>query len=400
MDGTTGRAGELRITSSGNASNLVFVTATDSSSNHHYRVERATSLVSAVWTPVATRGGVAADATVTNSVVTTNSATFYRVVATSNSAVFVDGAYMSIDLSGGTGATSYAVSYYASATAVPGGITNDAYKTTNLLMRLIQTGTFTMGSPSGELLRYDSENQHQVTLTKDFYIGVFEVTQQQWELVMGNRPSRFSNETHYQTRPVEQVSYYDIRENADSNTSISPNWPQSSAAGASSFVGKLRARTGLSTLDLPTESQWEYACRAGTGTALNSDKNLTSTGSCPNMSAVGRYYYNHPRGYSSDSSVSTDGGTAKVGSYLPNQWGLYDMHGNVYEWCLDWYGDYPGTVSDPKGPTSGQYGSYRVSRGGSWYDYAGYCRSAYRSYSTPSGRNDDSLGFRLSRTLP
>jgi formylglycine-generating enzyme required for sulfatase activity len=395
IGGTTGRAGELRITSSGNDSNLVFVTATDSSSNHHYRIERATSLVSSAWTPVATRGGVVGDTIVTNGVVTTNSATFYRVVATSNSTVFVDGAYMSIDISGGTGATSYAVSCYPSATAVPGGITNDAYKTTNLLMRLIPNGTFTMGSPSGELGRQSNETQRAVTLTKDFYMGVFEVTQRQWELVMGNKPSYFGNRTYYQTRPVEGVSYYDIRENPANIDDTAVNWPTNSAVNANSFMGKLRAKTGLSGFDLPTESQWEYACRAGTGTAFNSGKNITDTGSCPNMAEVGRYWFNGGSAYMPDGSTAV--GTAKVGSYLPNAWGLYDMHGNVWEWCLDWHTESPPGTTDPVGADTG---SLRVIRGGCWINRAWLCRSALRGPSSPSERNYTGLGFRLSRTLP
>jgi formylglycine-generating enzyme required for sulfatase activity len=295
---------------------------------------------------------------------------------------------MSIDVSGGTAATSYAVSYYASAAAVPGGVTNDAYKTTNILMRLIPKGTFTMGSPSGELGRNSDETQHQVTLTKDFYIGVFEVTQRQWELVMGNKPSYFTNATYYQTRPVEYVSYYDIRENPD-NSAITTNWPATNAVHAASFMGKLRAKTGLTGFDLPTESQWEYACRAGTATALNSGYNLTSTSNDPRMSEVGRYWYNGGSAYSQGCVPSA--GTALAGSYPPNAWGLYDMHGNVWEWCLDWYGTDPGTVTDPPGASSG---SDRVFRGGSWGDDAIYCRSAYRSSFFYPGIRVGNVGFR------
>jgi formylglycine-generating enzyme required for sulfatase activity len=297
---------------------------------------------------------------------------------------------MVIDLSGGPSASSYPVSYLS---AVPSGGWSDTYKTTKLVMRRIPKGSFTMGSPSGELGRYSDETQHPVTLTKDFYIGVFEVTQRQWELVMGNRPSYFNNATYYATRPVEQVSYYDIRENPD-NSEISPNWPQSSQVHASSFMGKLRAKTGLATFDLPTESQWEYACRAETGTALNSGYNLTSTGQDARMDAVGRYWYNGGSGYSQGCAPSA--GTALAGSYLPNAWGLYDMHGNVWEWCLDWYGTYPGSVQDPVGAASG---SSRVGRGGSWDGNAGGCRSAVRSGLWPSARISG-VGFRAARTLP
>jgi formylglycine-generating enzyme required for sulfatase activity len=301
------------------------------------------------------------------------------------------GNYLVIDLSGGPSASSYPVSYMS---APPSGGWTDEYKTTKLVMRRIPAGTFTMGSPADELGRYSDETQRQVTLTKDYYMGVFEVTQRQWELVMGNKPSYFNNSTYYASRPVERVSYHDIRENADSNSAISPNWPQSSAVGASSFVGKLRAKTGLASLDLPTEAQWERACRAGTGMALNSGKNLTNTGSCPNMSEVGRYWYNGGSGYSQGGDTSV--ATAKVGSYLPNAWGLYDMHGNAWEWCLDWYETYHAATTDPAGAASG---SIRVSRGGGWGYFAYGCRSAIRYGSRPSYRYF-SFGFRLSRTLP
>ena len=298
--------------------------------------------------------------------------------------------YLVVDLSGGTNASIYPVSYL---TTVPSGGWSDTYKTTKLVMRKIHKGTFTMGSPTGELGRDTYETQHTVTLTKDFYIGVFEVTQRQWELVMGNKPSYFSNSSYYATRPVERVSYYDIRENP-ANSAISPNWPVSSQTHANSFMGNLRAKTGLSTFDLPTESQWEYACRAGMTTALNTGHNLTSTLSDPYMDVAGRYYRNGGSGYTQNGDTSV--ATAKAGSHLPNDWGLYDMHGNVLEWCLDWYGTYPGTVNDPSGAASG---SDRVRRGGSWNYNAGYCRSANRFNANPDNRLN-SIGFRAARTLP
>ncbi len=303
--------------------------------------------------------------------------------------------YLVVDLSGGTNATSYPVTYLS--TVPPGGWT-DEHKTTKLVLRRIPATTpdFTMGGRSTDYPGASDAGLHQVTLTQDFYIGVFEVTQRQWELVMGNKPSYFNNPSYYQTRPVEQVSYFDIRENTN-NSAISPNWPATNAVHADSFMGKLRGKTGLTGFDLPTESQWEYACRAGTDTALNSGYNLTNPGdNDPQMNVVGRYYYNGPDTYGYDQGVETNGGTAAAGSYLANAWGLYDMHGNVWEWCLDWYGTYPGTVENPVGAASG---STRVIRGGSWYYFANGCSSAYRNGLWP-GYRYDRLGFRAALAPP
>jgi len=252
-----------------------------------------------------------------------------------------------------------------------------------MVFRRIPAGTFTMGSPTNELGRSSGETQHQVTLTQPFYMGVFEVTQKQWERVMGTWPSYFTNVSCRDSRPVEQVSYNMIR-----GSNAGAGWPSNSNVDTDSFMGRLRARTGKA-FDLPTESQWEYAGRAGTPTALNSGKNLTTTNSCPNISEVGRYYYNG--GSNSAQSVNTSGGTAKVGSYLPNVWGLYDIHGNVWEWCLDWDGTYPGTVSNPPGAPSG---SNRDRRGGGWgYDGAPDCRVGARSANIQTFSNYG-LGFR------
>ena len=295
--------------------------------------------------------------------------------------------YLVVDLSGGPDAANYPVRYSSTGP----NLSNDTCRTTELWLRRIPKGTFLMGSPAGGELGWEfSETQHQVTLTQDYYIGVFECTQRQYELVMGTKPSYFNNADCYATRPVEKVSYNDLR---GTSANAGAGWPASGhVVDASSFFGELQAKTGM-TFDLPTEVQWEYACRAGTTTALNSGKNLIATGECPNMAEVGRYGYNGGSGYSQ--SCTTANGTAKVGSYLPNAWGLYDMHGNVWEWCLDWYGDYPtAAVSDPVGPSSG---SYRVLRGGSWGDYgARFCRSANRiGCYGPSHRSYYS-GFRVS----
>jgi hypothetical protein len=227
-----------------------------------------------------------------------------------------------------------------------------------------------MGSPDSETGRYSDETQHQVTLTKDYYIGVFEVTQKQWELVMGNNPSQFVSDT----RPVERVSYYQVRENPNNTDDSTVNWPNNTNVNMNSFMGKMRSRTGFNTIDLPTEAQWEFACRATTTSAYAGNSILSDMG-----------WY----------SDNSDSQTHPVGGKQPNAWGLYDMHGNVYEWCLDWNATYPGgPVSDPVGG----YSSYRILRGGCWSDSYRFCRSAYRIGGNVSGTWDTGAGFRAAVT--
>jgi formylglycine-generating enzyme required for sulfatase activity len=302
----------------------------------------------------------------------------------------LEGTYMVIDLSSGSASTHYPVMYLSD---VPAGGWTDTYKTTKLVLRRVSEGEFDMGSPTAEQGRKSEERQWRVLLSRAFFIGVFEVTQRQWELVMGNRPSYYGNAAYYAARPVEQVSYYDIREQP-SNEAISPHWPVSGQVHASSFVGRLRARTGESAFDLPTEAQWEYACRAGMSTALNSGRNLTSTDSCTNMSVVGRYKYNGGSGSTQNGSTSV--ATAKAGSYQANAWGLYDMHGNVWELCLDGYGAYSASAVDPAGVAEW---TECAERGGCFANGAAGCRSAMRNHALPSDRKNG-VGFRISRTLP
>ena len=320
---------------------------------------------------------------------------WYRVVATATNPPVP--LYMVVDLASGPASASYPVTMLED---VPEGGWTDEYRTTKLVLRRAPAGTFTMGSPTNEV-GYPGIldlTQHEVTLTQDFYIGVFQVTQKQWERVTGGLPSYFNNTTYRDTRPVEGVSYYQIRENPN-NTAIAPTWPASSQVGPDSFMGRLRTRTGLA-FDLPTEAQWEYACRAGTTTALNSGYDLTNSDLDPRMNEVGRYYYNQTGGASPHRGSSTSAGTAKVGSYLVNSWGLYDMHGNVNEWCLDWYEIYPGTVTDPHGPASG---AVRIQRGGSWRNTSpAACRSAARHATYPHVTDSTFAlnGFRVALIAP
>lgn len=288
----------------------------------------------------------------------------------------VGGFYLVIDLSGGSDATFYPVTYIGDE---PLGGWTDEYKTTKLVLRRIPPGIFVMGSPPTETGRISDDSpcneiQHEVTISEPFFIGVFEITQKQYQLVTGSNPSCYKGDM----RPVENVSWNTIR-----GSSSAYNWPASSGVDPYTFMGKIRAKTGINTFDLPTQAKWEYACRAGTQTALNSGKDF----SAQNLEEIGRFDTNKSDGKGGYASAHTT-----VGSYKPNLWGLYDMSGNVFEWCLDWCAAYDSKPAiDPVGPLSG---TGRVRRGGSWYWGGGCGRSAYRWYSIPSG-SWDNYGFRL-----
>ena len=213
-------------------------------------------------------------------------------------------------------------------------------------LRLLPSGRFEMGEGS---------KTHQVTLTKPFYLSVREVTQSQYQQVMGANPSRFKGAQN----PVEQVSWEDAVEFCRKLSEL----PEEKAAGR--------------VYRLPTEAEWEYGCRAGC-------RKQFSFGD--SESKLGEYAW-----FKENSGVTTH----QVGCKLPNAWGLYDMHGNVSEWCSDWYGEDPaGAVTDPVGPAEGSEGSGRVLRGGSWSYAAAFCRSASRSAYDPTRRNTF-IGFRL-----
>ena len=209
--------------------------------------------------------------------------------------------------------------------------------------KVIPAGTFTMG---------EGHKAHEVRITRPFKMGVHEVTQAQYEQVMGNNPSNFYGSEN----PVEMIGWGDAVEFCRRLSEL----PSEKAAG--------------NVYRLPTEAEWEYACRAGTTTQFSFGDD---------DSDLGDYAW-----YAGNSAKKTH----PVGSKLPNDWGLYDMHGNVWEWCQDWDGDTPGgLLTDPTGPASG---SKRVIRGGGWFNYAQFCRSTLRYGYEPSSRFK-SRGFRV-----
>ena len=318
--------------------------------------------------------------------------------------------YMAVDVSATGGAGTQ--TYYPAADFVPGGVTNAEYKTSVLLMRKIMAKdvTWTMGSTTLETKRNATrETAHRVTLTNNYYIGVYQVTQAQWDLIQPSRlaPSYYNNAADRAMRPVEQVCYNEIRNAANSTTADTAyDWPAD--PNPNSFLGKLRTKSGLD-FDLPSEAQWEFAARAGNGdTKWGDGSGILNGDADANLNLLGRYERDGGKVLNGSSyanpaqSCGATNGTAIVGSYAPNAWGLYDMHGNVWEWCLDWYEDnisaHGGAVNiDPSAPAktlSGASGASRVIRGGSWINAAGNCRPACRSDGTPSNRHGYN-GFRV-----
>lgn len=228
---------------------------------------------------------------------------------------------------------------------------------------LIPAGTFLMGSPIDEPGRDNDESpRRRVTISRPFYMQTTEVTQGQWKRVIGNNPSYFMS--CGDDCPVEQVSWSDAQE----------------------FIRRINSMEGTDQYRLPTEAQWEYAARAGTMTPYN-------TGNCLSTDQA-NYDGNNPLSGCANGEYRRK--TVQVGSFAPNPWGLYDMHGNVWEWVHDRYGVYPsGSVTDPEGPKSGLY---HVARGGSWGYRARYCRSASRLSPFISYERFNRVGFRLIRT--
>lgn len=217
---------------------------------------------------------------------------------------------------------------------------------------LIQPGEFLMGSHEFENGATDEKPRHEVKITKPFYMGKYEVTQEQWLAVMGENSSHFQDPE----KPVENISWEDAQD----------------------FINKLNRKEGVNKYRLPTEAEWEYAARAGSETAYCFGEDQDGV-LLPQYAWYGE---------------NSNGETQSVGKLKPNAWGLYDMHGNVYEWCQDWYGkkqysDHSAT--DPSGPSSGDA---RVLRGGCWDCTAGLCRSAARNLNTPDYQYKN-RGFRL-----
>lgn len=220
---------------------------------------------------------------------------------------------------------------------------------------LIPSGEFDMGSPSNEVGRYDDEGPvHRVKIPKSFYMGKYEVTQKQWRDIMGNDPSRFKGDN----LPVEQVSWNDVQK----------------------FIKKLNKKENTKKYRLPSEAEWEYAARA---------ENSTRYFFGDDDSKLGEYAWYHG---------NSEGRTHPVGQKKPNSWGLYDIHGNVWEWVQDKYQSiYDGAPTDGSSWES-EIGMQRVLRGGAWSDYTRDCRLAYRGHDVP-GDCDSFLGFRLVRIL-
>lgn len=217
----------------------------------------------------------------------------------------------------------------------------------------IHPRTFKMGSNLDEPNSRDDEKQHQVTLTKGFLIQTTEVTQNHWKIVMGNNPSHF-NKCSGWACPVENISWDEVQE----------------------FIRKLNELEGSDKYRLPTEAEWEYVCRIGGTTRFTYGNDEKSFGGYA-------WYINN-----------SENTTHEVGSKIPNAWGLYDIHGNVSEWCSDMYGDYPSDpVRDPKGP---EYGTHRVIRGGSWSDQSKFNRCSNRD-AVAHGTRTSNIGFRLVR---
>jgi len=259
-------------------------------------------------------------------------------------------------------------------TAPPKTLTNAA----EMRFALISAGTFLMGSPPDEPQRSTDEAQHEVEITRPFYLGVHPVTQRQFREVTGHNPSHFSADGDGRDAVRELATTDDLPAECVS-------WDEAVA-----FCRRLSDLEPGRTYRLPTEAEWEYACRGGAAgyQVFHYGDTLSST----QANFDGEYPYLAEPG-------PCLGRTSAVGSYAPNAWGLYDLHGNVWEWCADWYGKgyyQVGPRRDPAGPATG---TSRVCRGGSWDCFGQRCRSAWRNGTEPASRHEW-LGFRVVLVSP
>jgi formylglycine-generating enzyme required for sulfatase activity len=243
---------------------------------------------------------------------------------------------------------------------------------------LIKGGTFVMGSPGTEISRQKEESQHRVTVN-DFYMGKYEVTQQEYREIMNAEPGDFRGDA----LPVENVTWFEAIRYCNERSKKEGLMPAYVMTGSGDAL-TVRWDKSANGYRLPTEAEWEYAGRAGTTTPFNTGNNITP--------GQANYYGTYP--YNNAPSGEYRQRTMPVGSFAPNAWGLHDIHGNVWEWCWDGYGEYPAGEQD--NPTGPEKGSFRVNRGGGWNDFGRHLRSAYRAAHSPGNRTFN-LGFRVVR---
>ncbi len=319
----------------------------------------------------------------------------------------VEKLFMLVNLDDSLGDTAERVSYTNQVIGT-GTQWDDLYKTNYIVLRRIPAGTFTMGRASSPGSGYGHEApQHDVTLTHDFYMAVYETTIAQFSKINGNFP--ISSSDSYFTdkdplRPAHCVRYNTLR---GASWDATNELAAARDCGSDNFLARLRVKTGGALLfDLPTEAQWEYACRAATTGDYYTGEDITAWGdSDAKLVTLARYRYNG--GYQDNgatepalSATASEGGPARVGSLAPNNWGLYDMLGNVAEWCLDWYGGSLGSepAVDPMGAAMPESNPKRIVKGGSWSGTAKLCRTSYRT-SLITLEKGNGMGFRLCLTF-